>query len=114
MLTIIVNNVSPNNITLEHLSNKIREGNMSILDGEFLHVQCCRYILNFIITDGLKDVHESIAKVRNVMRFVESLLARLEKLKTFVHAIGLECKKILCHDIPTKYNLTFLIVETVE
>jgi hypothetical protein len=36
----------------------------AILYNRFMHVRCCAHILNLIVTYGLKDVDESIMKVR--------------------------------------------------
>ena len=50
-----------------------------IVGCKFLHMRCCAHILNLIVQDRLKDIHESIAKVRNVVRYAKSSLKRFEK-----------------------------------
>lgn len=32
----------------------------------------------------------------------------------FIHAMGIQCKKMLCLDVPIKYNSTFLMLEITE
>ncbi|KAF7822019.1 zinc finger BED domain-containing protein RICESLEEPER 2-like [Senna tora] len=42
----------------------------SVLRCELLHMRCCAHILNLIVMDGLKDVNDSILKIRNEVRYV--------------------------------------------
>jgi hypothetical protein len=39
---------------------------------ELLHMRCFAHILILIVQEGLKDIHESIAKVRNAVRYAKS------------------------------------------
>uniref|UniRef100_A0A2N9HQJ0 HAT C-terminal dimerisation domain-containing protein n=1 Tax=Fagus sylvatica TaxID=28930 RepID=A0A2N9HQJ0_FAGSY len=59
-----------------------------IVGCEFLHMRCCAHILNLIVQDGLKDIHESIAKVRNAVRYAKSS--------------------------PKRWNSTYLMLEAAE
>jgi hypothetical protein len=53
----------------------------TILGNEFMHIRCCAHILNFIVIDGLKEVSDSIMKVRNAVKYVKSSPSRFEKFK---------------------------------
>jgi len=33
-------------------------------------MSCCAHILNLVMSDGLKELHNSIINIRNVVRFV--------------------------------------------
>uniref|UniRef100_A0A2N9EDS0 hAT-like transposase RNase-H fold domain-containing protein n=1 Tax=Fagus sylvatica TaxID=28930 RepID=A0A2N9EDS0_FAGSY len=59
-----------------------------IVGCKFLHMRCCAHILNLIVQDGLKDIHESIAKVRNAVRYAKSS--------------------------PKRWNSTYLMLEAAE
>ena len=50
---------------------------------------CYSYILNLVIKDGLKDLDLSIVKVR-------------------VEEEKIECKGLVCLDIETRWNSTYL------
>ena len=63
---------------MNFVKKKIKERDSTILDGEFMHI-CCAHILNLIVQSGLKSIHESIAKVRNVVRYVRASSTRFEK-----------------------------------
>lgn len=73
-----------------------------------------QHVLYLIVNNGLKYVHNSVAKVRNTVRFVRCSLARLEKFKTFIHVVGRECKKMLCPNVPTIWNSTFFMLEMTK
>lgn len=75
---------SYNNTTLEYLKNKVGEDNKSLLGGDILHVQFIVYILNLIMTNDWKYVHELVVRVRSVMRFVRFSPVRLKKFNMFV------------------------------
>jgi hypothetical protein len=33
-----------------------------------MHVKCCAHILNLIVIEGLKEIHDSIVQFRGVVR----------------------------------------------
>ena len=53
-----------------------------VLDGDFVHVSCCAHILNLIVCDGLKDVNDTLIRIRNVVRFVDLLLLYVLNLRS--------------------------------
>nr|KYP36927.1 Putative AC9 transposase [Cajanus cajan] len=55
---------------ISYLKVRIKDWNVHPLKGEYLHVRCCAHILNLVVNNGLKDLHVSINKIRNVVRFV--------------------------------------------
>ena len=67
MFTITVDNASSNEVAIDYVKKKTKERDSSMLGGEFMHMRCCAHILNLIVQSGLKSIHESIAKVRNVV-----------------------------------------------
>ena len=67
MFTITSDNASSNEVAIDYVKKKTNERDSSILGGEFIHMSCCAHILNLIVQSGLKSIHESIAKVWNVV-----------------------------------------------
>uniref|UniRef100_A0A2N9H6B5 hAT-like transposase RNase-H fold domain-containing protein n=1 Tax=Fagus sylvatica TaxID=28930 RepID=A0A2N9H6B5_FAGSY len=85
-----------------------------IVGCEFLHMRCCAHILNLIVQDGLKDIHESIAKVRNAVRYAKSSPKRFEKFLEAVKDANIQSKSLLSLDVPTRWNSTYLMLEAAE
>ena len=81
IFTIIVDNVSSNDVCIEYMKEMMKDKNFTILGCEFLHMRCVAYILNLVVNNSLKDVNDVICNVRNVMRYVRSSPARMEKFK---------------------------------
>jgi hypothetical protein len=67
-----------------------------------MHVRCCAYILNLIVFEGLKEVDESIIKVRSAIKYVKSSPARFEICKTCMEREKINFKGLLCLDVPTR------------
>ena len=63
IFTLTVDNVASNSGTVTYLNRITKEWGASILGGEFIHMRCCAHIVNLIVMEGLKGLHESIIKV---------------------------------------------------
>lgn len=77
---------------------------MLVLNNEFLHVRCSTHIVNLIVSDGLKELHESIVRIRFAVRYV-----RLQKFKECVEREKIDCKGLVVLDVPTRWNCTYLM-----
>ena len=85
LFAITVDNASSNDVAIRFLKRRFREKeNGLILDGKFLHMRCCAHIVNLIVTEGLKEKHDSIASIRHAVRYVRSSPARLKRFKEVV------------------------------
>lgn len=62
--------------------------------GDLLHMRCCAYILNLVVTDGLKDNHNSISSIRNLLGELGLHPKGLLNLKTALNCHAL-CKMLL-------------------
>ncbi|KAL0552077.1 hypothetical protein IC582_011172 [Cucumis melo] len=90
---------------------RLRSWKTLILEGELLHMRCCAHVINLIVNEGLKEMHDSIAYVRNAVRYVRSSPKRLIKFKTCVEQEKIDCKALVCLDVPTRWNSTYLMFE---
>ena len=52
-------------------------------ESQNMHLRCNAHILNLIVAEGLKEYHESIAKICNVVRFVRSSPSRPQNFKAY-------------------------------
>ena len=99
-------------MAIEYLRRKTKHRVGSLLGCEFLHMCCCAHILNLIVQDGLNDLNESIVKVRNAVRYVKSSPNRFEKFKACVEKEKIQSKSLLCLDVSTRWNSTYLMLES--
>ncbi|EXB30464.1 Putative AC9 transposase [Morus notabilis] len=106
-----VDNASSNDSMITYLRRKIKGWKGVVLGGEFLHGRCCAHIVNLIVNEGLKDLHDSMAAIRNTVRYVRSSLARLLKFKSCVEREKIEYKGLVCLDVPTRWNSTYMMLD---
>ena len=72
ILRVTVNNASLNNLIIKYLKRVTSGWATNILSNDFMHVRYCAHIVNLIVYTGLKDIEDSVVKIRNVVRFVRS------------------------------------------
>ncbi|KAG8497237.1 hypothetical protein CXB51_008430 [Gossypium anomalum] len=63
---------------------------------------------------GLKEMNKSVERVRGAVRYVRQSSARLQKFKECVVVEKIECKKMLCLDVCTRWNSTYLMLDTAQ
>ncbi|KAK0585151.1 hypothetical protein LWI29_023987 [Acer saccharum] len=114
VLTITVDNASANKVAIDYVRRKMRNWNESklVLGGNFLHVRCCAHIINLIVSDGLKDMNDSIVRIRNAVQYVRSSPSRLQKFKNAAEHERIESHSIVILDVPTRWNSTYLMLST--
>jgi hypothetical protein len=76
IFTIIVDNTSSNDTALDYLRKRTAHKAGAILENQFMHVRCCAHILNLILFESLKEVDDSIVKVRSAVKYVKSSPSR--------------------------------------
>jgi hypothetical protein len=102
IFTITVDNATCNDAALEYVKRRTCNKEGAILDSQFMHMRCCVHILNLIVTKGLKEVVDSIVRVRSAVKYVKSSLARFEKFKGCIEREQLTFKGLLCLDVLTR------------
>jgi hypothetical protein len=114
ILTITVDNVTSNDTPIDWLKRRTLSWKETICGHEFIHMRCCAHILNLIVHEGLKDVDELIIKVRNLVKYVKSSPKRLDWFKSCVRRQKIQCNNLLCLDVPTRWNSTYLMLDVAE
>jgi hypothetical protein len=112
IFTLTVNNASSNGGTIKFLETITKYWKGTILEHQFLHMRCCAHILNLIVGEGLKEHDSSISKVRDAVRYVKSSPNRFQIFKNYVKTLGIESKSLLCLDITTRWNSTYVMLES--
>lgn len=77
-------------------------------------MRCIAHIINLVVVDGLKLMSPSVARVRNVVRYVRHSPSRFQKFKECVEAKKIQSKKMLCLDVSTRWNSTFLMLDIAQ
>ncbi|OMO52806.1 Integrase, catalytic core [Corchorus capsularis] len=64
------------------------------------------------VQDGLKEVDEAITKVRESIKYVKGSKVRKQKFLECVNLVSLNSKRGLRQDAPTRWNSTFLMLQS--
>ncbi|XP_057760309.1 zinc finger BED domain-containing protein RICESLEEPER 1-like [Arachis stenosperma] len=70
----------------EQGTGRMEDWNSYPLKGEHFHVRCCAHILNLVVNNDLKDMHSSISKIRNAVRYVRASPSRMDSALKFQKA----------------------------
>ncbi|KAL0290415.1 UNVERIFIED_CONTAM: Zinc finger BED domain-containing protein RICESLEEPER 2 [Sesamum calycinum] len=111
--TITVDNASSNDRAIAHLKKKCKWKDV-ILNNDYMHMRCSTHIVNLIVKEGLEEQHESIMRVRNAVKYVRSSPARLKAFKRCVEKEKIDSKSLLCLDVETRWNSTYLMLDAAE
>ncbi|KAK9922177.1 hypothetical protein M0R45_030656 [Rubus argutus] len=113
VLTVSVDNASANMVAIDYLRKKMMTWEKKpICAGKYLHVRCLAHIVNLIVRSGLAILDRLVASIRNAVKYVRSSSSRLDVFKKCVAKEKLECKKICVLDVPTRWNSTFIMLDT--
>lgn len=112
VFTITLDNASSNGVAVNYIKKRLQIWKTAICDGDFLHMRCSAHILNLIVSDGLKDMNDSITAVRNAIRYVRSSPSRLARFQGCVKNVSKEVKALVCLDVQTRWNSTFLMLDS--
>ncbi|XP_052620942.1 zinc finger BED domain-containing protein RICESLEEPER 4-like [Lactuca sativa] len=113
ILTITVDNASSNDGAIKYLRSMLK-GSRSVLDCKYLHLRCCAHIINLVVRDGLDEQFDTVTKIRSAVKYVRSSPSRYESFKECVEFEKIESKSKPCLDVDTRWNSTFLMLETAE
>ncbi|XP_025670511.2 zinc finger BED domain-containing protein RICESLEEPER 2-like [Arachis hypogaea] len=73
-------------------------------------MRCCAHILNLIVKDGLKEIDDSVAKIRDAVKYVRSSNSRLTRFKACIAEENIPHKSLVCIDVETRWNSTYLML----
>ena len=114
ILTITVDNASANDVAIDQVKRRQLHGDGVVCGHDFIHLRCSAHILNLIVTEGLKEVDDSISKIRNMIRYVKSSPSRLIAFKKCVERRNIQCGQFLTLDVSTRWNSTYLMLSVAE
>lgn len=94
-----------------YLKRRLNSWNESILQGDYLHMRCAAHILDLVVKNGLKEHSDSIKKIHSAVRYARSSPSRLQRFKTCAEMEKIDSKSMVCLDIETRWNSTYLMLE---
>lgn len=104
VMTMTVDNASSNNTAIDFLKRKLP----NMYDGgKNFQVRCIAHILNLIVKDGLKEHQYSVNCVTKAVRYIRQSTQRISLFKKCIKECGLQTKRFLCGDCPTRWNSTY-------
>ncbi|XP_071739175.1 zinc finger BED domain-containing protein RICESLEEPER 2-like [Rutidosis leptorrhynchoides] len=114
VFTITVDNASANDVAVAYLKGKFANWEKSVLEGKWLHVRCTAHVINLIVQDGLSHIGKSVDCVRAAVKYIRQSPQRLRKFKEFAEIEKCNSTKSLILDVPTRWNSTYLMLETAQ
>ncbi|XP_031255800.1 zinc finger BED domain-containing protein RICESLEEPER 2-like [Pistacia vera] len=108
---ITVDNASSNDVGMKYLQNRLKSWKGSVLNSDFLQMRFCVHILSLIVKEGLKDIEDSIFRIRSAMGYLRSSPTRLQRFKECVEQEKIEQKNLLVLDVETRWNFTYLMLD---
>ncbi|KAG2688933.1 hypothetical protein I3760_09G116200 [Carya illinoinensis] len=112
IFALTLDNASSNDVSVDLLRTQLNIKRALVCDGEFFHLRCCCHILNLVVQDGLKAIDCAIQKVRDSIKYVKGSQSRKQKFLDSIKQMSLDGKKGLRQDVPTRWNSTFLMLES--
>ena len=109
---ITLDNASSNDVFVQVMKNQLSLKNALLSDGKFFHVRCCAHILNIIVQEGLKVLTESVHKIREIVKYLKGSQVRKTKFLDCVAHFSLTSKKGLRQDVPTRWNSTYVMLDS--
>ena len=112
VFALTLDNASANKASIDLLTTQLNMRKSLVCNGEYFHIRCCAHILNLIVQDGLKEIDESVCKIRESIKYVRGSQAKKKKWLECIKHSTLDGKKGLRQDVPTRWNSTFLMLES--
>lgn len=112
LFSITLDNTSSNTCFVGLLISQLNIRSSLICNGEYFHVRCCCHIINLIVQDGLKVIDGSVNKIRECIKRLRGSQSRKIKFHECVKVMAIEGKKGLKQDVPTRWNSTFLMLDS--
>ncbi|KAH9768374.1 putative AC transposase [Citrus sinensis] len=113
IFSLTVDNASSNDVCVVMLKSQLRLRNALVCDRDFFHIRCCAHIINLIVQYGLKEIEKEIEKACESVKYVKGSQVRKRKFLECVKQVSLDDKKGLRQDVPTRWNSTFLMLDSV-
>jgi hypothetical protein len=114
LLAITLDNATANEKAMSEYKKRNGINKDVICHHDFVHIRCCVHVLNLIIKEGTTVAHDSIKRIRNMVKYVKGCPQRLALFKSCVERKQLGCKSSLKLDVSTRWNSTYIMLEAAQ
>ncbi|XP_010430867.1 PREDICTED: zinc finger BED domain-containing protein RICESLEEPER 2-like [Camelina sativa] len=111
VFSITLDNATNNDTSQDILKSQLMLRNDLLCGGEYFHVRCAAHILNIIVQIDLKDIGDTLEKIRESIRYVQASGKREVLFAKCVEAVGLQLKAGLIMDVKTRWNSTYKMLD---
>jgi hypothetical protein len=111
VFSITVDNASSNDVAVRFMKDWMNANNCLVLKGDYIHMRCCAHVLSLIVKEGLKENDDSIKRIRAAVKYVKDGPTRMLNFKKIVDRANIAYKGIVCLDVETRWNSTYLMLE---
>ncbi|KAL7129589.1 hypothetical protein ABFS83_13G078000 [Erythranthe nasuta] len=112
IMTITLDNARNNDTCVDDLKKRLNKRNMLLLGGEFFRVRCLAHVINLVVRAGIDEMKETIKRLRRSVKYVRSSPSRLQMFKKCIEEEKITCKRIVCLDVKTRWNSTYLMIDS--
>ena len=109
---VTVDNAASNDTAVRNLTKSFISSNKVMLKGRYLQMCCCAHILNLIVKDGLKEIDDSIVRIRTAVRYIRASTGRHNKFLACIESAKIPYKGSLNIDQETRWNSTYTMLDT--
>nr|KAJ0184755.1 hypothetical protein LSAT_V11C900485380 [Lactuca sativa] len=109
VMTITLDNAATNNKAMDFQVKKLPnlyEG------GKHFQFRCMDHILNLIVKYGLNYQNYHVECIQKAVQYIRLSPQRINKFKKAIKDCGLQMKKFLCGDTPTRWNSNFKLLKS--
>uniref|UniRef100_A0ACD5ZWZ7 Uncharacterized protein n=1 Tax=Avena sativa TaxID=4498 RepID=A0ACD5ZWZ7_AVESA len=110
-----MDNAEVNTKMISHLRKNLVDRGLIHHEGKLLHNMCACHVLNLIVQDGLKvkEMNSIMDNTRESVKYIRSSQGRKEQFAKMVTQAGITCKHQPTPDVSSRWNSTFLMLESV-
>jgi hypothetical protein len=112
LFAITLDHAGNNNATVKLLRNNLLQKKMLSGKGRLFHHRCAAHVLNLICKAGFGVINPIVHKIRESGKYIEGSTSRKQKFEKIIQQLGITYRKCPNIDIPTRWNSTYLMLET--
>ncbi|XP_050222660.1 zinc finger BED domain-containing protein RICESLEEPER 2-like [Mercurialis annua] len=107
-----MDNAGNNNTAIAAFKKKMISWGTDVSKCQFLHMRCIAHVIDLVVSDGLKEMNTFVKKIRDCIRYIRNTPSRLKQFNDLAKDAKLGTKKSLCLDVASRWNSTYLMLDT--